>query len=78
MQITSIELYGLLKGKIGDKEAKTLVTFIENEVEHKIKPVIDKSREIFKNDIASLKEYMDKVFATKADLANLRVEKDWK
>ncbi|MBI4647297.1 MAG: hypothetical protein HY738_12090 [Bacteroidia bacterium] len=35
MQVASIELYDLLKIKIGEAEAKTLVTFIEQETENK-------------------------------------------
>lgn len=35
MQVASLELYDLLKVKIGEAEAKTLVTFIEHEAENK-------------------------------------------
>ncbi|MBU4320225.1 MAG: hypothetical protein L6246_01865 [Thermodesulfovibrionales bacterium] len=35
MQIAEIELYEILKGKLGDKEAKTLVEYIEAKVEKK-------------------------------------------
>lgn len=36
MQITSIELFELLKPKLGEKEAKTLVAYVEERVEEKI------------------------------------------
>ena len=32
MQIAEIELYEILKGKLGEKEAKTLVEYIETKV----------------------------------------------
>lgn len=35
MQVAEIELYEILKEKIGDKEAKTLVEYIETKVEKK-------------------------------------------
>ncbi|MEP7265534.1 MAG: hypothetical protein ABI772_13595, partial [Bacteroidota bacterium] len=33
MQITSIDLYNMLKGKLGDKETKSLVCFVETQTE---------------------------------------------
>jgi hypothetical protein len=36
MQITSIELFELLKPKIGEEEAKTLVAYVEERAEEKI------------------------------------------
>ena len=36
MQITSIELFELLKPKLGEKEAKTLVAYVEERAEEKI------------------------------------------
>ncbi|MBI5026153.1 MAG: hypothetical protein HZC12_05370 [Nitrospirae bacterium] len=35
MQVAEIELYEILKSKIGEKEAKTLVEYIEAKVEKK-------------------------------------------
>ena len=78
MQIAAIDLYELLKAKIGEKEAKALVAFVETETNEKalqaVKPIIDENKNGFKNDINSLKEYMNKVFATKEDLANTRAD----
>lgn len=53
MQVTSIELYDLLKSKIGEKEAKTLVTFVEHEVENKFEQ--KKDTLATKVDIANVK-----------------------
>jgi hypothetical protein len=36
MQITSIELFELLKPKLGEKEAKTLVAYVEERADEKI------------------------------------------
>ena len=36
MQITSIELFELLRPKLGEKEAKALVTYVEEKSEEKI------------------------------------------
>ena len=60
MQIASIELYELLKNKIGEKEAKTLVTFIETEVENKLEHKKDVLAT--KEDIAALKVGMERRF----------------
>lgn len=43
MQITSIELFELLKPKLGEKEAKTLVAYVEERAEEKI----NQKKEIF-------------------------------
>ncbi len=59
MQIASLELYDLLKAKLGEKEAKTLVTFIEEELESKLEK---------KTDSLATKEYV------KAELANTKAE----
>ncbi len=36
MQVAEIELYEILKGKLGEKEAKILVEYIEAKVEKKL------------------------------------------
>ena len=43
MQITSIELFELLKPNLGEKEAKTLVAYVEERAEEKI----NQKKEIF-------------------------------
>jgi len=35
MTVTTIDLYNILKGKIGENEARTLVEFVEIQVEKK-------------------------------------------
>jgi hypothetical protein len=53
MQVTEIELYEILKGKLGEKEAKTLVEYIEAKVEKKLQ----EKKDILatKEDLANLK-----------------------
>ena len=36
MQVAEIELYGILKEKVGEKEAKTLVEYIETKADKKL------------------------------------------
>lgn len=74
MQVNAIELYDLLKVKIGETEAKSLVTFIETASETRVEKKFEEKEKIFKDDIRSLKEYMDKVFATKEDLSNVKAD----
>jgi len=52
MQIAAIELYDLLKTKLGENEAKSLVTFIETEVENKF----EQKRDLLatKQDVSSV------------------------
>jgi len=70
MIVSEIKLFELLKAKIGEKEAEAFVELLETKVDRKFKD----AETIFKGDMSSLKEYMDKVFATKADLANVKVD----
>lgn len=70
MQVSEIQLYELLKAKIGTAEAEAFIQILEKKVDKKF----EEKSQIFKDDIKSLKEYMDRVFATKEDLANLKVE----
>jgi hypothetical protein len=53
MQVAEIELYEILKTKVGEKEAKTLVEYIETNVEKKF----EEKRDILatKEDLANLK-----------------------
>jgi hypothetical protein len=37
MQITSIELYNMLKGKLGDKVTKSLVCYVESQTEEALR-----------------------------------------
>ena len=60
MQVASIELYDLLKVKIGETEAKTLVGFIEQEAEHKFEQ--KKEGLASKQDIAEQRLEMEKNF----------------
>ena len=53
MHVAEIELYEILKSKLGEKEARTLVEYIETKVEKKL----DEKKDILatKVDLANLK-----------------------
>ena len=70
MLVNEIKLFELLKARIGEKEAEAFVEILETRVDTKFKD----AETIFKGDINSLKEYMDKVFATKEDIHNLKID----
>ena len=59
MQVASIDLYDLLKAKIGESEAKSLVTFIEQEAENKFEQ--KKAGLASKQDILELRIDFEKV-----------------
>lgn len=63
MQVAEIELYEILKGKLGEKEAKTLVEYIEAKVEKRL----EDKKDILatKLDIEELRTEMQKM---KADI----------
>lgn len=58
MHVAEIELYEILKSKIGEKEAKVLVEYIEAKVEKKL----DEKKDILatKQDIAMVKIDIEK------------------
>ncbi len=67
MQVAEIELYEILKEKIGDKEARTLVEYIETKVEKKL----EEKKDILatKEDLANLKtELMVQIEKTRSDI----------
>ena len=77
MQVAEIELYEILKPKIGEKEARTLVEYIETKVDRKL----EEKKEVLatKQDIADLKmatkqDIADLKMATKQDIANLEIK----
>jgi hypothetical protein len=61
MQVAEIELYEILKEKIGDKEAKTLVEYIEAKAEKKLQ----EKKDILatKLDVEELRTEMQKMKA---------------
>jgi uncharacterized 2Fe-2S/4Fe-4S cluster protein (DUF4445 family) len=72
MQIAEIELYEILKPKVGEKEAKALVEYIETKVDRKL----EEKKDILatKEDLANVKVELKDILATKEDLANVKVE----
>ena len=63
MQVAEIELYEILKPKVGEKEARTLVEYIEAKVERKFEGKKDVLAT--KQDIANLEIKLEK---TRADI----------
>jgi len=62
MTVSTIDLYNILKSRIGEKEAKTLVEFVEIQVEKKIEEQMD--------DIASKED----IYLVKKDLVQVKSE----
>lgn len=61
MSVSEIQLYNILKNKLGEKEAQTLVSFVEKQV----KAEFETKKEILatKEDIYLLKQEMAKIKA---------------
>ncbi|MEI8203158.1 MAG: hypothetical protein WCH34_09120 [Bacteroidota bacterium] len=75
--LATIKLFEVLKTRFSDEDAKFVVEQIEKieaGVEAKVDKEIERKSKLFKDDIRSLKEYMDHVFASKEDMATLRIE----
>jgi hypothetical protein len=58
MTVTTIDLYNILRSKIGEKEAKSLVEFVESNVDQKL----DDRKDIIatKSDLQAIKAEMIK------------------
>ena len=58
MTVTAIDLYNILRSKIGEKEAKSLVEFVESAVDQKL----DDKKDIIatKSDLQAIKAEMIK------------------
>ncbi len=67
MTISEIQLYQILKGKLGDKGAEELVDFVQSEV----KSEFDSRREIYatRNDIAIVK---NDIAIVREDMVNMK------
>lgn len=73
MQVAEIELYEILKTKLGEKEAKTLVEYIEAKVGKELE--VKKDILATKEDINALKEDINALRAeTKEDINGLKIE----
>ena len=73
MQVAEIELYEILKPKIGEKEARTLVEYIETKVDRKL----EERKDVLatKEDIANLRAATKEDIAyLKQDIANLEIK----
>jgi len=76
MQVAEIELYEILKGKLGEKEAKTLVEYIEAKVDKRLedkKDILATKEDINNLRVATKEDINNLSLATKEDINNLRV-----
>lgn len=67
MSVTEIQLFQILKNKLGEKEAQTLVTFVQEEV----KAELNREKDVLatKQDVFGVKE---DIYILKEDLANVK------
>jgi hypothetical protein len=65
LHISDIQLYNLLKKKLGEQEAEQLVNFVKSEVGN----LSEKKYEFISKDIGALRDELYKNFATKEDIA---------
>jgi len=73
MQVAEIELYEILKEKIGDKEAKTLVEYIEAKVEKKFED--KKYLLVTKEDLANVKtELMVEIEKVRTEMQKMKAD----
>ena len=71
IMVGTLKLFEILKTRFSDEDARFVVEEmekIEAGVETKVDKEFEKKSLLFKDDIKSLKEYMDHVFATKVDV----------
>ena len=66
MSVSKIQLYNILKTKLGDKEAQTLVEFVQKEVKAELE--IGKDNLATKQDLSALKEEL------KEDMSKMKAE----
>ena len=72
MSVTSIELYNLLRGKLGDKEAQVLTDLETSQVEKKFSAKEDILLTVKDKNVLLTKDDAYKIFATKQDLAKTK------
>jgi hypothetical protein len=73
MHISEIKLFQILKGKIGEDEAQTLVEFIDTKVEKEFEH--NKDFLATKKDLSELRDELKADnLATKKEISDLRVE----
>ena len=70
MQALELKVYEIFKTKLGEKEAATIIEYIETKAEKKA----EEKAYSFKTDVGSLKDYMDMRFATKEEMSNLKTD----
>lgn len=73
MHVADIEFYEILKSKLGDKEAKTLVEYIEAKVEKKF----EEKKDILatKEDLANIKaDLMVEIEKVRTEMQNIKAD----
>jgi hypothetical protein len=68
--LTSVDLFNILRQKIGEKEAKAVTEYIEVQVEEKSGSV----SLLINKDLENLRQDMNRSFATKEDMHKMNVD----
>lgn len=77
LHISDIQLFNLLKNKLGEKEAEQLVDFVKTQVKEEATIAKEHATEIIHKDIAALKDYIDVRLshtAGKEDIVKLEIK----
>ncbi len=72
MSTLELNVYEIFKAKFGEKEAKEVIEFIDTKVESKVENKTEISEKGIAKDIHNLRQDINKNFATKEDLANVK------
>ena len=72
MSTLELNVYEIFKAKFGEKEAKEVIEFIDTKVESKVENKTEISEKGIAKDIDNLRQDINKNFATKEDLANVK------
>jgi hypothetical protein len=70
IHITEVQLFNLLKNKLGEKEAEAVTNYVKQEVENGNKQTL----EIFNKDITNLRDHTDEKFKTQEQLMAFKIE----
>jgi hypothetical protein len=70
LHITDLQLFNLLKHKLGEKEAEAVTNYVKQEVENGNKKVT----EIVNKDIAHLRDHLDDRFSANENKMDFKIE----
>ncbi len=69
IEISDIQLFTLLKEKVGEREATTLIDYVKQETNS----TVGKTKELLSKDISSLQLHMDEQFKSQEQINSLRL-----